>query len=123
MRIVNIAYSQSKETIYGYGLKRWDKASVEISLDENEQPDKAFELAKKLVNEQLDITINQIDPENKPLQVDKPKVADEIQAVLDGIRASKDMKELGSWWLKSKGNLSLSGAYKMQENLINQNVK
>jgi len=46
------------------------------------------------------------------------KVSDEVQAILDGINNSPDLVELKSWWLKSKGNLKLSGAYKLREKYL-----
>ena len=39
MTIKTVTYSQSKETMYGYGLKRWDKAGVEIELTESDNPE------------------------------------------------------------------------------------
>jgi len=47
--------------------------------------------------------------------VQASKVSDEIQAILDGINNSPDMEELKSYWLPSKGNLTLSAAYKAKE--------
>lgn len=119
MKITSINYSQSKETIYGYGLKRWDKAGVEIELENGEQPDKAFELAKQLVNEQLDITINQVEPE-PPKEIQVKKVTDEIQAILDGIYACTEIEgtgelSLNTFWLRAKGNLATLNAYKAKE--------
>jgi len=43
------------------------------------------------------------------------KLSDEVQGIFDGIMNSPDLKELNSWWLKSKGNLNLSTAYKAKE--------
>ena len=68
MTIKTVTYSQSKETMYGYGLKRWDKASVEIELTESDNPENAFSMAKQLVDEQLSKIIHQKD-EMKGTQV------------------------------------------------------
>lgn len=54
MNIKTVSYSQSKETMYGYGLKRWDKAGCEIELESGDSPENAFSMAVQLVNEQLD---------------------------------------------------------------------
>ncbi len=61
MTIKTVTYSQSKETMYGYGLKRWDKAGVEIELTESDNPENAFSMAKQLVDEQLSKIIHQED--------------------------------------------------------------
>lgn len=61
MTIKTVTYSQSKETMYGYGLKRWDKAGVEIELTESDNPENAFSMAKQLVDEQLSKIIHQDD--------------------------------------------------------------
>ena len=57
MKISQISYSQSKETMYGIGLKRWDKCAVEIQIEENDNPENAFQMAKQLVNEQIEKSI------------------------------------------------------------------
>ncbi len=53
--------------------------------------------------------------EEQEREVQVNKVTDEVQAMLDGINNSPDIKELSSWWLRSKGNLVLSNAYKTKE--------
>lgn len=45
----------------------------------------------------------------------KEQVSESIQASLDAINNSKDLDELGSFWIMSKGNLTLSQAYKIKE--------
>lgn len=54
MRIKTVTFSQSIETVYGYGLKKWTKAASEIEFDEEkDNPDNAYALAKQLVKEQI----------------------------------------------------------------------
>lgn len=48
--------------------------------------------------------------ENKP--------PDEVQDVLNGIADSANLDELRTWWLKSKGNLVISAAYKEREQVF-----
>lgn len=51
------------------------------------------------------------------------KVTDEVQAILDGINGCTEMEGesgLSTWWLKSKGNLTLSAAYKEKEKQLNK---
>ena len=50
-------------------------------------------------------------------------ITDEAQAVLDGIKSSNDLTELKSWWLKSKGNLSLSTEWKAKEKQLLKDAK
>ena len=53
MNIKSISYTQSKESYYSNGLKRWDKAGIEIELEPKDSIDNAFDLAKQIVSEQL----------------------------------------------------------------------
>lgn len=54
MKIKTVSFSQSVETVWGYGLKKWTKAASEIEFDEeNDNPDNAYALAKQLVKEQI----------------------------------------------------------------------
>lgn len=64
MIIKTISYSQSKETLHGFGLKRWDKCGVEIEIEEESEVENAFALAKQLVNEQLSQPI----PDEEPIR-------------------------------------------------------
>lgn len=59
MKIKTVAYSQSRETMYGFGLKRWDKVGMEIELEENDTPEQAYALAHQFVNEKIEQGIEQ----------------------------------------------------------------
>lgn len=97
MTIKTISYSQSKETMYGYGLKRWDKAGCEIELAETDQPENAFSLAMQLVNEQLSKAIPSED-EMKGTQVrdvmDNPSNLSLKDQLLRDMKQCKSLKTL-----------------------------
>lgn len=97
MTIKTVTYSQSKETMYGYGLKRWDKAGVEISMDENDNPENAFSMAKQLVDEQLSKIIHQED-EMKGTHVrdvvDNPEKLSLKDQLLRDMKQCKSLKTL-----------------------------
>src|SRR5690349_6701406 len=117
MKIKTIAYSKSVETLYGYGLKKWDKFGCEVEIEEGDNPENAAILAKQFVNEQLykelsdqesmkGTTVKDITPEEP---------VDSIQSVINEINACNTLEELRHCWLMSKGNLTLSAAYKEKE--------
>ena len=53
MTITTINYSQSKETVYSYGLKKWVKVGLDIAIDEKDDTQKVFEFAKETVENWL----------------------------------------------------------------------
>lgn len=111
MTIKTVTYSQSKETMYGYGLKRWDKAGVEISMDENDNPENAFSMAKQLVDEQLSKIIHQ-EEEMKGTQVRDVQPGEENIALIDQINSCKELKVLESYKLIVRNDEVLNHAYR-----------
>lgn len=115
MTITTINYSQSKETVYSYGLKKWVKVGLDIAIDEKDDTQKVFEFAKETVENWLKEEVQQdaaqmqeevIQVENKPNPIDP---------ILDEISKCTTIDELNKCWLMSKGNLTLSSAYKEKE--------
>ena len=111
MTIKTVTYSQSKETMYGYGLKRWDKAGVEIELTESDNPENAFSMAKQLVDEQLSKIIHQKD-EMKGTQVrDVLSYINKPHSLIDDIRSCKELTVLESYRIIVKNKPELQQAY------------
>lgn len=122
MKIKTVSFSQSIETVYGYGLKKWTKAASEVELDkDSDSPDYAYALARQLVKEQIDKELSE-QAEQKGTHeriIQEEPQPDSITSTLNEIEKCKDMTELGSLWLISKGNLTLSSAYKAKEKQLN----
>ena len=99
MIIKTISYSQSKETLHGFGLKRWDKCGVEIEIQEESEVENAFTLAKQLVNEQLSQSV----PAEEPIQnISDQRPTDTIEALKHDISTCKELKVLESYRLLVK---------------------
>ena len=53
MKVKLISYSESKESVNAIGLKSWNKAGVEIELEDGEDVRFVYEKAKGMVNDTL----------------------------------------------------------------------
>ena len=75
MTITTISYSQSKETVYSFGLKKWNKVGIDIAIDEKDDTQKVFEFAKETVENWLKEDVQQpVAQMDEPVvQVDNPK--------------------------------------------------
>lgn len=92
---------------------------LEASLDDKENPEEALNKLKVIVETLHTETLSNIDQyRGSSVREVESVVGDEVQAILDGIKNSPDMTELKSWWLRSKGNLGLSSAYKLKEKIL-----
>jgi hypothetical protein len=116
MQLDRISYQK----VFPIGSYATERIGLEASLDKDENPEVALQRLSILVNDLHSATIANLEHYRGTSVVDIPetkvdKVPDEVQAVLDGIENSPDMKELSSFWLKSKGNLMLLSAYKSKE--------
>ena len=69
MTITTISYSQSKETVYSFGLKKWNKVGIDIAIDEKDDTQKVFEFAKETVENWLKEDVQQ-----PVAQMDEPVV-------------------------------------------------
>lgn len=94
----------------------------DMELEINAQWDNIIAIHMKryphLYNEKGEPKYEPYKGEEQVKEVQVIKVSDEIQAVLDGIEACTVIggsEGLGSYWLRSKGNLTLSAAYKEKE--------
>ena len=125
MKISQISYSQSKETMYGIGLKRWDKCAVEIQIEENDNPENAFQMAKQLVNEQIEksiamddecrgVKVRDISPEESRLSA--------TQSIINDINTCKEVKVLESYRLIAKSNHEIQTAYDNKLKLLNNGL-
>lgn len=110
MKIKSITYSQSRETMYGFGLKRWDKAGVEVELSDTDNPENAFNLAKQLIDEQLSKVIQ---PENEMRGITTRIIEDghEPRSLIDDIRSCKELTVLESYRIVVKNKPELQTAY------------
>ena len=89
---------------------------LEASLDKDENPEEALNKLKVIVDTLHAETLTQLDlcRGSKVVDVQAANVPDEIQGTLDGINACTEIEGgdgLKSYWLRSKGNLTLSTAY------------
>lgn len=119
MKLKNIQYSESYEYVE-YGMKRWSKTGIEAELDENENPMEAHATLRQLINDLKADTIASLEEYRGTHITDVgerkvEKIADGIQASLDEISKCQTIDELKSCWLMSKGNLTLSAAYKTKQ--------
>jgi len=108
MVIKTISYSQSKETLHGFGLKRWDKCGVEIEIEEESEVENACTLAKQLVNEQL----SESAPAEEPIQkISEERPTDTIEALKHDISTCKELKVLESYRLLVTKNPDLKDVF------------
>ena len=111
--------------MYGIGLKRWDKCAVEIQIEENDNPENAFQMAKQLVNEQIEKSIamddecrgtkiRDIAPEESRLSA--------TQSIINDINTCKEVKVLESYRLIAKSNSEIQTAYDNKLKLLNNGL-
>ena len=115
MKLTKIARSKSFEMVNGYGLKSWDKFGLEADITTGEDPIQLYKELDAIIEQSFKESYPDNPNQERVKQVEAKPVTDEVQAILDGINNSPDLVELKSWWLKSKGNLTLSSAYKIKE--------
>ena len=101
--------------VNGYGLKSWDKFGLEADITTGEDPIQLYKELDAIIEQSFKESYPDNPNQEREKQVEAKPVTDEVQAILDGINNSPDLVELKSWWLKSKGNLTLSSAYKIKE--------
>lgn len=116
MHISNINYQKT----FNIGSYQSIKIGVEMVINEGENAEEGMDNLRVFVNEYF--TKHAPTEEQRGTQVrdiveDKP--TDAIQDTLDGIEKCQTIDELKGWWLVSKGNLTLSGAYKSKEKQLN----
>ena len=114
MRIKTVTFSQSIETVYGYGLKKWTKASSEIEFEEaTESPDNAYALAKQLVKEQIAKELSehteQMGVQEKIITAHRPK--DTKEALIYDISSCTDLKVLETYKFLSSKYPEIEQAY------------
>ena len=115
MQLTKISRSKSFEMVNGYGLKSWDKFGLEADITTGEDPIQLYKELDAIIEQSFKESYPDNPNQERVKQVEAKPVTDEVQAILDGINNSPDLVELKSWWLKSKGNLTLSSAYKIKE--------
>ena len=115
MILTKISRSKSFEMVNGYGLKSWDKFGLEADITTGEDPIQLYKELDAIIEQSFKESYPDNPNQERVKQVDTPPVTDEVKAILDGINNSPDLVELKSWWLKSKGNLTLSSAFKLKE--------
>jgi 3-deoxy-D-manno-octulosonate 8-phosphate phosphatase KdsC-like HAD superfamily phosphatase len=115
MKLTKINRSKSFEMVNGYGLKSWDKFGLEADITTGEDPIQLYKELDAIIEQSFKESYPDNPNQERVKQVEAKPVTDEVQAILDGINNSPDLVELKSWWLKSKGNLTLSSAYKIKE--------
>lgn len=115
MKLTKINRSKSFEMVNGYGLKSWDKFGLEADITTGEDPIQLYKELDAIIEQSFKESYPDNPNQERVKQVEAKPVTDEVQAIFDGINNSPDLVELKSWWLKSKGNLTLSSAYKIKE--------
>lgn len=124
MNIDRINYQR----VFPIGSYATHRVGLEATLDKDENPELALQRLQIIVNELHASTLSELEQYRGTTvrtiggeheqQVDK--VPNELQAVLDGIDACTEIDgtgehSLSTFWLRSKGNLMLSSAYKIKE--------
>lgn len=117
-RIDRISYQKT----FNIGSYQSERIGVEIEINEGEDAKEALSTAKALVHEfymegiPQQVETHSVVADNAVVPiVEVKKVPNELQDAIDGINNSPDLLDLKTWWLKSKGNLILSEAYKAKE--------
>lgn len=119
MKFKSIQYSESYE-YQEYGMKRWKKMGIEAELDEGESPIEAHRTLRQCVDEIKAETLTHLEEFRGTTvrDIKEEKVTDKIQSSLDAINQCANISELQNYWIISKGNLTLSAAYKEKEKLL-----
>lgn len=107
MNITTISYSQSKESINPYGLKRWDKCGIEIELSDTDKVENAFELAKGIVNEQLL-------QHQEQSEINADSTLDTVDGIIVELMVVKDLKTLETYRHVVCNNERLKAAYDLK---------
>ena len=117
MKLTEISYRR----LFSTGAYENQSIELTASLSENEDTLNAYTQLHKMA-EELHYSKNAEMYDQRGTQVrdiveDKP--IDTVQATLYEIDKCQTIDELKGWWLVSKGNLTLSGAYKSKEKQLN----
>ena len=72
MNIDRISRSKSFEMVNGFGLKHWDKLSIEMAITPGEDPKEGYKLMDDLINEVHKESYSQFD-ELPVIQVERTK--------------------------------------------------
>lgn len=115
MILTKISRSKSFEMVNGYGLKSWDKFGLEADITTGEDPIQLYKELDAIIEQYFKESYPDNPNQERVKQVEEKQLPDEVAAIMEGIKNSPDITELKSWWLKSKGNLVLSSAYKLKE--------
>jgi len=115
MHISSISYTEGEsiEHFYADGLKKWARReqSVTVFLKEDDDPNKADELAKQFVKEKLGSnTVNYSDEGLPVIQVDKGIQLKDM-TLEEQIRSCKDIKTLKVYESMVKKTPALQKAY------------
>ncbi len=114
MQLTKISRSKSFEMVNGYGLKSWEKFSLEGELAPRENPLEAYVELGKIIDEAFKEANPKVVEPPKEIQVDK-KLPDELKGTLAELEKCLTLDELKGFWLVCKGNLALSTEYKKRE--------
>lgn len=104
--------------MYGYGLKRWDKAGCEIELAETDNPENAFAMAVQLVNEQLDKAMPDDSMRGTKVVDVTDRPADTKEALMRDINTCTDVKVLQSYEFLSRKYPQIKEVYDKKKNSL-----
>ena len=111
MKVKVCSYSRSIETMYGYGLKRWDKAGCEIELESGDSSENAFSMAVQLVNEQLDKAMPDESMRGTKVVTVSERPTDTKEALIFDINNCTDVKILSTYEFLSRKYPEIQSAY------------
>lgn len=111
MTITTISYSQSKETVYSFGLKKWNKVGIDIAIDEKDDTQKVFEFAKETVENWLKEDVQQ-----PVAQMDEPVVQldnkpNPTESMITAITTCTEVGVLKTFEKLAKSNPKFQEAY------------
>lgn len=116
MHISSINYQKT----FNIGSYQSIKLGAEMSLDVGEDAETGMETLRTFVHEYFTKTAPTEDYRGTQVRdIVEDKLIDTVQATLYEIDKCQTIDELKGWWLVSKGNLTLSGAYKSKEKQLN----
>jgi hypothetical protein len=113
----------SLQVLYSTGNFSNIRPLMEATLEPNDTPEQCLTQLKQRLDNWFwethpELSSQRGTQERVVEEVQVVKIPDELTATLDGINACTEMEGddgLKSYWLRSKGNLMLSTAYKQKE--------
>lgn len=110
MKVKTISYSESREEVYGFGLKKWKKLGMEAELEDGDVLEHSVGTLKEYVKENISDESESQPTFHPPTEEDTtPRTTTE--GLLKDIKSCKELKVLESYRLIAKQDPILQTAY------------